>query len=75
MVRPHVDDNKLCALDKLGFEELRPEFMDQVLAFRKRALNKMRPKMLNGKLLNGEMYLSLMKSYVKAINDGAVPNI
>ena len=35
----------------------------------------MKPKFLNGKTLNGEMYSDLIKSYVGAINDGAVPNI
>lgn len=35
----------------------------------------MKPKVLNQKKLNGEMYSSLMKNYVKAINEGAVPNI
>ena len=35
----------------------------------------MKPKMLNGKLLNGEMLMSLCDNYVTAINNGAVPNI
>ena len=35
----------------------------------------MKPKMLNNKLLNGEMFVSLIKSYLAAINNGAVPNI
>lgn len=43
--------------------------------FRKRVVNKMKPKIVNNKKLNGEMYLSLMQNYVSAINDGAVPNI
>lgn len=30
---------------------------------------------MKGKQLDGKMYLSLMDSYVSAINDGAVPNI
>jgi hypothetical protein len=35
----------------------------------------MKPKALNGKELNGEMFISLIKSYLSAINGGAVPNI
>ena len=35
----------------------------------------MRPKVLNGKVLNGEMLAGLVDSYVDAINGGAVPNI
>ena len=30
---------------------------------------------MNDKRLNGEMYASMLESYVAAINDGAVPNI
>ena len=42
---------------------------------RKRVLNRIKPKMINNRTLNGEMYVNLMKSYVGAINNGAVPNI
>jgi hypothetical protein len=35
----------------------------------------MKPKTINGSLLNGIMLASLLNSYVKAINEGAVPNI
>lgn len=45
------------------------------MTFRKRLLGRMKPKVLNQKKLSGEMYSSMMKNYVKAINDGAVPNI
>ena len=35
----------------------------------------MKPKSINGNLLNGVMLAKLLNSYVKAINEGAVPNI
>lgn len=35
----------------------------------------MRAKSLNGKNLNGIMLSGLAQSYVKAINEGALPNI
>jgi len=38
-------------------------------------LNRMHPKMLNGKMLSGEMLGDLCQTYCKAINEGAVPNI
>jgi len=34
-----------------------------------------KPKCLQNKALTGNMYLSMMNSYVSAINEGAVPNI
>ncbi len=49
--------------------------MDQVTQLRRKVLNKMKPKMLNGKKLTGEMLLGIAESYVSAINKGAVPNI
>ena len=35
----------------------------------------MKPKFIKGKVLNGEMYADLIRSYASAINEGAVPNI
>jgi hypothetical protein len=43
--------------------------------FRKRVLNRIKPKVFKGKQLDGPMYLCLLSSYVNAINNGAVPNI
>lgn len=45
------------------------------MGFRKRILTHCKAKTMNGKTLNGEMYISLVKNYVEAINTGAVPNI
>jgi len=75
MVRPLVDETKLQDLDCIPFDELRPDFMDQVIEFRKRVTQGLKIKTINGKQLNGDMYCNMMCSYVAAINDGAVPNI
>ena len=75
LVRPHIDEDKLRELDGISFDQLRPEFVEQVMTFRKRLLGRMKPKVINQKKLNGEMYTSLLGNYVKAINEGAVPNI
>ncbi len=56
-------------------EQLRPEFVDQVYALRTKVLNRVKPKKINGKNLNGTMFWNLMKSYVEAINKGAIPSI
>ena len=42
---------------------------------RKKILNRMKPKTLQGKLLSGEMWANLVDVYASAINQGAVPNI
>jgi len=75
MVRPLVDETKLQDLDSIPFEELRPDFIDQVYHFRKRVTQGLKIKTLNGKQLSGDMYCNMLSSYVGAINDGAVPNI
>ena len=75
MVRPLVDEEKLQNLDKMMLSELRPEFANQALSLRKRITEGIKPKCLEGQKLNGEMYLSMMNSYIQAINEGAVPNI
>lgn len=55
--------------------ELRPEFVDQVVNVRRKVLGRVKPKKINGKPLNGTMLWNLMTSYVQAINKGAIPSI
>lgn len=59
----------------MELDQLRPEFFEQVMNLRKKILTRCKPKTLNGVQLNGEMFISLTKNYLAAINDGAVPNI
>ena len=54
---------------------MRTEFVDQVYSLRKKVLNRVKPKKINGKNLNGAMFWNLVKSYVEAINKGAIPSI
>lgn len=75
LVRPLVNEENLQKLDQMDLDQLRPEFFEQVMTLRKRILTRMRPKLLNNKMLSGEMYVSLVRSYLAAINNGSVPNI
>ena len=70
-----MDEDELQNLEKKDLESLRPEFYEEVVQLRNRIMYKMRPKKLNGKLLNGDMYISLISSYIDGMNKGAVPNI
>lgn len=54
---------------------LRPEFVEQMNTLRQRISKKVKPKMLNGKFISGEMLLELCISYTEAINKGSVPCI
>lgn len=75
LVRPVNNENDLHKLEELEFSELRPEFVEQVRALRSKIINCVKPKTLNGRLLDGEMLCELIESYVHAVNKGAVPNI
>lgn len=75
MIRPLTKEENLQILEKMELEDLRPEFVDQVMQLRRKVINRIRPKMMHGKKLNGEMLYNLTLSYVDAINKGAVPNI
>jgi len=75
MVRPLTNENKLQSLEDLPPEQLRPEFLEQIIGLRKKVLGRVKVKTLNGKPLNGEMYLNLVKGLIAALNSGKVPNI
>ena len=59
----------------MDIDQLRPEFAGQIINLRRFIINRIKPKTMNNKNLNGAMYGELVKSYIFAINEGAVPNI
>ena len=75
LVRPLLEEGNLQKLERTPASKLRKEFIEQVNYLRKTVLNSINPKKLNGQELNGEMFIDLIKSYVKMINEGAVPVI
>lgn len=75
MIRPLTKEENLQSLEKMPLDELRPEFVEQVMTLRRKVINRIRPKIMHGKKLNGEMLFNLAASYVEAINKGIVPNI
>lgn len=75
LVRPTINEEDLQNLESKEFEDLRLEFVEQIVQLRKKILGRCKIKSLNGKNLNGEMLANLIEAYVKAINYGAVPSI
>lgn len=75
MIRPLTKEENLQCLEKMQLEELRPEFVEQVMQLRRKVINRIKPKLMHGRKLNGEMLYNLAGSYVDAINKGIVPNI
>ena len=75
MIRPLTKEDQLQNLADIPLENLRPEFVEQVHGLRRKVMNRVKVKSLNGKPLSGEMLFNLAKSYVDSINAGAVPSI
>ena len=72
MIRPLTNEGQLQNLEDLPLEKLRPEFLEQVLNLKKKILSKVKIKSINGKNLNREMYLNLIKNLINALNLGNV---
>ena len=75
MIRPLTNENQLQNLEDLPPDKLRREFTEQIIALRKKVLGRIRVKTMNGKALNADMYLNLVKSLIGELNSGNVPNI
>ena len=75
MIRPLTNEEELQTLETMELNDLRQDFVEQVLQLRRKVLNRVKPKLMNGKKLNGSMLAGLVVNYVDAINKGAVPNI
>lgn len=57
MVRPVTDESKLSHVDDLKWEELKSEFRKEVSNFTSTIKKKLKPKIINGKLINSSMFL------------------
>tara|TARA_B110000285_G_C15116083_1_gene614168 strand:+ start:916 stop:1278 length:363 start_codon:yes stop_codon:yes gene_type:complete len=75
LVRPIVDENNLQGLNSVRVEDLRPEFVEQTFALRTKVLQSMACKQVNGRSIDGGMWISLAEQYVQQINGGGVPSI
>ena len=72
LVRPMLDEKNLQKMEDLPPYRLRLEFLEQIIELRKKILNRVKIKTLNGKALNGEMYLNFIKGLIGALNSGNV---
>ncbi len=75
MVRPVEDEEFLGKLDKLPWEELRPEFRQKANILRHKVYNETPAKTMQGRALTGPLLANLIKQYVESINKGSTPNI
>jgi hypothetical protein len=75
MVRPVNDERKLRNIQEVAYQQLRPEFREQIEDFVQKIVGNIRPKMIEGLVVNGVMLASLAESYVTAINANSIPTI
>ncbi|KAG2864068.1 hypothetical protein PC116_g7365 [Phytophthora cactorum] len=75
LVRPVTDERDLRRAAELSDVKLRPEFVEQMSAVRRRLLSSVAAKELLGKTLNGPQVAQLVQCYTDTMNSGAVPDI
>lgn len=75
LVRPVNEEKKLKIIDKLPTDELRPEFLNQMSELVKKVFDTVRPKQVQGSYMNGEMFVSLIKMYIVALNSNSLPDV
>lgn len=75
LVRPVNEESELKQLPTLSDAELRPQFVTEMAAIRAETLQAVQTKQLYGKTVSAPMLATLARSYVDAINGGAVPDI
>ena len=69
------DEKQLQNLNTLPESDLRSEFITQMKSIQTKIRKRVKPKILKDKVINGQMLLELLKSYVNAMNKGSVPCI
>jgi hypothetical protein len=75
MIRPVSDESKLAHVDSLKFEDLKTDFRKEVTSFVKEVKKRLKPKIINGKVLNSSMFLQLALEYTEALNNKETPTV
>lgn len=75
LVRPLVNERQLAHIEQQSWDDLRADFKENVEFLTNNVMASIRPKIIQGKPLTGEMLLNLTKNYLQAINTGGVPQI
>lgn len=72
-VRPLTKEEDLQKLDTLDIDQLRPEFTEQVLDFRRMMNSNIKTKKIKGKEMNSGLLIELIKVYLSEINNKKLP--
>jgi hypothetical protein len=74
-VRPLTNEQELQKLDSLDLDQLRPEFTEQVLDFRKTIGASIKTKKMKGKEISAGLMVELIRVYLSEINNKRMPEI
>lgn len=75
LTRPIDSEKDLNQLDKIPFDQLKPNFKLEFLSLKNKIFKDTNPKAINGKKMTGTVLANLIEEFVNAINKGSVPNI
>ena len=75
MIRPVDSEEDLKRLNKIPYNNLKPEFKMEFKTLKDKIFKEALPKKLNGKKLTGPALATLIEEFVKVINSGKIPNI
>ena len=73
--RPADNEETLQNLDKIPFNQLKPNFRKEFLVLKEKVYQSSKPKIINRKRINGPILADLLIAFVDSINSGIVPNI
>lgn len=74
-VRPVNEEAKLRKIEKLNYNEIRPEFLKSVEEFKDCIQHHLKPKRYNNRILNGNTFVKLIEEILFAFNNQKVPEI
>ena len=75
LIRPVDNEEDLKRLNKIPYNNLKPEFKMEFKTLKDKIFKEALPKKLNGKKLTGPALATLIEEFVKVINSGKIPNI
>jgi hypothetical protein len=75
LIRPVSEESKLAHIDDMKWDELKSDFRKEVTHLTGTIKKKLKPKIINSKVLNASMFLSLALEYVEAINAKETPTV
>eukprot|EP01041_Mallomonas_annulata_P003173 gene3173-6258_t len=75
LIRPTTDEEILQNVNNVPLDSLRKEFILGLSELKNSIQSHLKPKTVNGSILNGTMFSTLLEGYTNAINKGNIPTI